>query len=134
MLGDSCDRSGCSARGDSRLCRHEAGDLPRRALAKSSMAPPARIFELINDFHRWAAWSPWEKLDPAMKKTFAALASGKGAVYEWAGNSKAGEGRMEITGTSPGSKVTIKLDFLKPFEAHNTAEFTLDARGWFHQM
>ncbi len=82
--------------------------------SKSIEAPPARIFELIHDFHRWPSWSPWEKLDPAMKRTFAGAPSGKGAVYEWAGNSKAGEGRMEITGTSPSSKVTIKLDFLKP--------------------
>jgi uncharacterized protein YndB with AHSA1/START domain len=92
-------------------------------------APPDRIFELINDFHRWGSWSPYEKLDPAMKKTYSGAASGKGAVYEWAGNSKAGEGRMEITDTSPGSRVTIKLDFLKPFEGHNTAEFTLEPKG-----
>ena len=64
-----------------------------------------------------------------MKRTFAGAESGKGAVYEWAGNSKAGQGRMEITGSVPSSKVTIKLDFLKPFEAHNTAEFTLDRQG-----
>ncbi len=99
--------------------------------SKSIEAPPASIFELINDFHRWAAWSPWEKLDPAMKRTFAGAPSGKGAIYEWAGNSKAGEGRMEITGTSPSSKVTIQLDFLKPFEAHNTAEFVLVPAGTF---
>jgi len=92
-------------------------------------APPERIFDLINDFHRWGLWSPWEKLDPMMKRTFAGAESGKGAVYEWAGNSKAGQGRMEITGSVPSSKVTIKLDFLKPFEAHNTAEFTLDRQG-----
>jgi hypothetical protein len=102
--------------------------------SKSIEASPARIFELIEDFHRWAAWSPWEKLDPAMKRTFAGAPSGKGAVYEWAGNSKAGEGRMEITGMSPGSKVTIKLDFLKPFEAHNTAEFTLVPAGAFTKL
>src|ERR1017187_8804374 len=76
--------------------------------AASIQAPPEKIFELIADFHRWASWSPWEKLDPAMNKTFNGAASGKGAVYAWAGNSKAGEGRMEITDTSPGSKVTIK--------------------------
>jgi hypothetical protein len=64
-----------------------------------------------------------------MKKTYSGAASGKGAVYEWAGNSKAGEGRMEITDTSPRSRVTIKLDFLKPFEGHNTAEFTLEPKG-----
>ena len=96
--------------------------------AKSIQAPPEKIFDLINDFHRWVSWSPWEKLDPAMKRTFAGAASGKGAVYEWAGNSKAGQGRMEITDAAPGSKVTIKLDFLKPFEGHNTAEFTLGTR------
>jgi uncharacterized protein YndB with AHSA1/START domain len=97
--------------------------------AQRIQAPPERIFELINDFHRWASWSPWEKVDPAMKKTFTGAVSGRGAVYEWAGNRKAGQGRMEITDTSPGSKVTIKLDFLKPFEGHNTAEFTLESKG-----
>jgi hypothetical protein len=97
--------------------------------ATSIQARPEKIFELIDDFHKWSSWSPYEKLDPAMKKTFTGAASGKGAVYAWAGNSKAGEGRMEITGTSPRSKVTIKLDFLKPFKSHNTAEFTLEARG-----
>jgi uncharacterized protein YndB with AHSA1/START domain len=94
--------------------------------ARSIQAPPQRIFDLINDFHRWGLWSPWEKLDPMMKRTFAGAESGKGAVYEWSGNSKAGQGRMEITGSIPNSKIIIKLDFLKPFEAHNTAEFTLD--------
>jgi len=97
--------------------------------ARSIQAPPERIFDLINDFHRWGSWSPWEKLDPMMKRTFAGAESGKGAVYEWAGNSKAGQGRMEITNSVPGSKITIKLDFLKPFEAHNTAEFTLVPQG-----
>jgi uncharacterized protein YndB with AHSA1/START domain len=97
--------------------------------SQSMQTPPDRIFELIDDFHKWASWSPYEKLDPAMKKTFSGARSGKGAVYMWAGNSKAGEGRMEILDTVPASKTTIKLDFLKPFEGHNTAEFTLDARG-----
>jgi uncharacterized protein YndB with AHSA1/START domain len=99
--------------------------------AKSIQAPPEKIFELINDFHHWASWSPYEKLDPTVKKTFSGAPSGKGAEYAWAGNSKAGEGRMEITAASPGSKVTIKLDFLKPFEGHNTAEFTLEPKGEF---
>ena len=92
-------------------------------------APPEKLFGLIADFHNWAAWSPYEKLDPSMQKTFSGAASGKGAVYEWAGNGKAGQGRMEITGASPGSNVTIQLDFLKPFEGHNVAEFTLEGRG-----
>jgi uncharacterized protein YndB with AHSA1/START domain len=92
-------------------------------------APPEKIFDLIHDFHRWASWSPYEKLDPAMRKTFSGAERGKGAVYQWAGNKKAGEGRMEITDTAPGSKVVIKLDFLKPFEGHNIAEFTLEPDG-----
>jgi hypothetical protein len=88
-------------------------------------APADRIFPLIADFHNWARWSPWEKLDPAMTKTYSGAASGKGAIYQWAGNSQAGEGRMEIMEASAPSLVRIKLDFLKPFKAQNTAEFTL---------
>ena len=95
----------------------------------SIKAPPDKIYALINDFDRWRAWSPYEKLDPAMKRNRSGATSGKGSVYEWEGNSKVGKGRMEIADTSPPSRMTIKLDFLKPFEAHNTAEFTLDAKG-----
>lgn len=92
-------------------------------------APPERIFALINDFHQWAAWSPYEKFDPAMKRTFESPASGKGAVYAWDGNSKAGAGRMEITQSVPPSKIMIQLDFSRPFEGHNIAEFTLEPKG-----
>ena len=95
----------------------------------SIQAPPDRIFPLIDDFHNWNAWSPWEKLDPAMNRTHSGAASGKGAVYEWDGNSKVGKGRMEITDVTPPSKVGIKLDFIKPFEGHNVAEFTLEPQG-----
>jgi len=97
--------------------------------ATSIDAPPEEIFSLIQDFHRWGSWSPYEKLDPTMKRNFSGAPNGKGAVYEWAGTSKVGSGRMEITDISPRSKVTIKLDFLKPFECHNMAEFTLEANG-----
>ena len=97
--------------------------------ATSIKAPPERIFALINDLHSWGAWSPYEKKDPAMKRTFSGTAKGKGAVYEWEGDHNVGKGRMEITDTSPPSKVTIKLDFIKPFEGHNTAEFTLEGKG-----
>lgn len=92
-------------------------------------APPEKIFPFINDFHSWIAWSPWEKLDPALKRTYSGAPNGKGTVYEWEGNHNVGKGRMEITDTAPPSKVVIKLDFMKPFEAHNIAEFTLDAQG-----
>ena len=92
-------------------------------------APPDKIFPHLNDFHKWAAWSPWEKLDPEMKKTHSGPDRGKGTVYEWEGNKQVGKGRMEILEESPPSKMLIKLDFFKPFEAHNTTTFTLDRQG-----
>ncbi len=95
----------------------------------SIKAPPEKIFPLINDLHGWGSWSPWEKKDPEMRRTYRGAAQGKGAVYEWDGNNQVGKGRMEITEASPPSRVAIKLDFIKPFEAHNMAEFTLDAQG-----
>ncbi len=88
-------------------------------------APPAIIFPFINDFRKWEAWSPWEKIDPALKRTYGGTTSGNGAVYEWNGNKDVGQGRMQITESTPTSKVVLKLDFMKPFEAHNTVEFTL---------
>lgn len=87
-------------------------------------APAERIFPLIDDFQQWANWSPWENRDPAMKRSFSGSASGKGAVYAWDGNKNVGSGRMEILDASQPSKILIKLDFFKPFEGHNTAEFT----------
>ena len=87
-------------------------------------APPEKIFPLINDFHQWGTWSPWEGKDPGMKRTYSGTASGRGAVYAWDGNKNVGSGRMEILDASSSSKITIKLDFFKPFEGHNTAEFT----------
>lgn len=97
--------------------------------ATSIKAPPEKIFALINDFHSWDAWSPYEKLDPAMKRTRSGAANGKGAVYAWESDGKAGAGRMEITESSASSKVAIQLDFAKPFESHNIAEFTLEPQG-----
>jgi hypothetical protein len=88
-----------------------------------------KVFAQIDDFHNWGSWSPWEKLDPAMKKIHSGPASGKGAIYEWEGNKQVGKGRMEITESSSPSKIVIKLDFFKPFEAHNTADFVLEAQG-----
>jgi len=97
--------------------------------AISIKAPPERIFPLIDDFHRWPVWSPWEKMDPDMKRTFSGPPSGKGSAYAWQGNSKVGEGRMEILDDPAPSKVVIKLDFIKPFEGHNTATFLLEPKG-----
>jgi uncharacterized protein YndB with AHSA1/START domain len=92
-------------------------------------APPEKIFPLISDFHQWRAWSPYEDRDPNLERNYGGAASGKGAVYEWNGNKNVGSGRMEILDAPPPGKVVIKLDFLKPFEAHNTAEFTLLPQG-----
>jgi hypothetical protein len=91
-------------------------------------ASPEKVASLINNFHQWDAWSPWAKLDPTMKTTYSGPASGTGAVYEWEGNSKVGKGRMEILSTDP-AKTSIKLDFLKPFESHNTSDFVLEPQG-----
>jgi uncharacterized protein YndB with AHSA1/START domain len=92
-------------------------------------AAPEKIFPLINDFREWEPWSPWEKVDPAVKRTYSGAASGEGAVYEWSGNKNIGQGRMEIVESSPPSKIKLRIDFIKPFEAHNTIEFTLIPQG-----
>ncbi len=84
---------------------------------------------LVIDLRAWSGWSPYDKKDPAMKRTLSGAASGPGAVYEWDGNKDIGQGRMEILAATPPSKVTLQLDFLKPFQARNTAEFTLQANG-----
>ncbi len=88
-------------------------------------ADAQRVFGLINRFDQWALWSPWEKLDPAMQRQHSGAAEGVGACYNWTGNKKVGTGRMEILASTAPNHLKIKLDFLKPFEAHNTAEFSL---------
>jgi uncharacterized protein YndB with AHSA1/START domain len=97
--------------------------------AVSIKAPPEKLFALINDLKGWAGWSPWEKKDPAMKRTFGTVTRGKGATYGWDGNKDVGQGSMEIIESIPSSKIGIKLDFLKPFEAHNLVQFTLTPKG-----
>jgi hypothetical protein len=88
-------------------------------------APSDVVFALINDLHEWTKWSPWEKLDPAMKKTYEGPKAGRGASYAWKGNSKAGEGRMTITESRPNEAVALDLVFLKPFPATNVTTFVL---------
>jgi hypothetical protein len=92
-------------------------------------APPSDVFAQVNDFHKWQAWSPWAKLDPAMKLTYDGAPAGTGAIYAWAGNSKVGEGRMTMTESHPSELITIKLEFMKPFKATHTAEFTFKPQG-----
>jgi hypothetical protein len=102
--------------------------------ATSVGAAPDKIFPLINDFKNWGSWSPYEKKDPAMKRTFSGQTSGTGAVYEWDGNSQVGKGRIEIIDTSAPARVTIKLDMIKPMEGHNVVDFTLEPRGGATQI
>lgn len=91
-------------------------------------APPEAVFRLVENFHRWTDWSPWEKLDANLNRTYSGAERGVGAVYAWEGK-KSGSGRMEITGAAPGSRIIIKLDFIKPFAAHNISEFSFDREG-----
>ena len=92
-------------------------------------APPDKIFPLLNDLHSFPRWSPYEKKDPAMKRTYNGPVSGKGSVYAWDGDKNVGSGSMEITDSSPPSVVKLKLDFTRPFEAHNVVTFTLVPQG-----
>lgn len=92
-------------------------------------APPEKVFHLINDFHQWQAWSPWENIDPTMQRTYSGTPQGVGTIYGWEGKGKVGAGRMEITTARPPAEIIIQLDFIKPFEAHNIAEFILTPQG-----
>jgi hypothetical protein len=91
-------------------------------------APSDKVFPLINDIKAWTAWSPYEKKDPAMKRTYGAVTAGKGATYAWEGDKNVGQGSIEMIESGP-RKIVIKLDFLKPFEAHNMGEFLLEPKG-----
>lgn len=92
-------------------------------------APPAAVFEQVNDFHNWEAWSPWAKLDPTAKNTFEGPTSGKGAIFRWDGNHEVGSGSMTITESRPSDRILIDLAFLKPFEGTNKTEFTFVPQG-----
>ena len=92
-------------------------------------AQPSAVFEQVNDFHKWDGWSPWAKIDPAMKTVYEGPSSGTGAIYSWIGNSKVGQGRMTILESRPSDMIRIRLEFLKPFKATNAAEFTFLPEG-----
>ena len=92
-------------------------------------APAPAAFAQVNDFQNWQAWSPWEKVDPALKRQYEGPKAGTGAVYAWQGNKDVGEGRMTIMESRPAEVVRIKLEFFKPFAATNTAEFSFKPAG-----
>ena len=104
-------------------------DVFRIQRSASIAAPPEKIFPLINDFRAFGSWSPYETLDPAMKRSYSGSAAGKGAVYAWESDGQAGIGRMEITESTLPSRIQLNLDFTKPFEAHNIVEFSLEPKG-----
>ena len=92
-------------------------------------AAPEKIFPLVNDFRAWRQWSPWENIDPNLKRNYSGAESGVGAAYAWEGNNQIGSGRMEILKSTPSSQIIIQLDFIKPFAARNTAEFNFQQKG-----
>ena len=92
-------------------------------------APASVVFAQVNDFHKWEAWSPWAKIDPAMKQTYEGASSGTGAIYTWAGNNQVGEGRMTITESHPNDLIKIKLEFIKPWSATNATDFAFKPQG-----
>ena len=97
--------------------------------SRTVAAPPDVVHAYVNDFHKWSEWSPWEKLDPAMKRDYSGAPAGTGAAYHWAGNNDVGEGHMTITDSRPAQSVTIRLEFLKPFAATNTTQFDFAPSG-----
>ena len=92
-------------------------------------APAPAVFAQVNDFHKWDAWNPWAKMDPAMKQTYEGAPAGVGAIYTWPGTKEVGEGRMTLTESRPPELIRINLEFLKPFAATSTAEFTFRPDG-----
>jgi hypothetical protein len=92
-------------------------------------APATVVFPHVNDLHKWQAWSPWAKMDPAAKNTFEGPAEGLGSIFSWDGNNKVGSGRMTVIESRPSALVKFKLEFFKPFKAVNTAEFTFTPEG-----
>jgi hypothetical protein len=92
-------------------------------------APPASVFGEVNDFHKWDAWSPWAKLDPNAKVSFEGPQSGTGAIMNWSGNDKVGEGTLTLTESKPDELVKVKVDFVKPFEGSTTSQFAFKPDG-----
>lgn len=92
-------------------------------------APPEKIFAVLNDFRQGQSWSPYEKKDPAMKRTFSGPATGKGSVYAFEGNNEIGTGSLEIVESIPAQKIALRLDMIKPFEGSNNIEFRLEPKG-----
>jgi uncharacterized protein YndB with AHSA1/START domain len=101
----------------------------RVARSTTISAPPTAVFAQVNDFHKWEAWNPWGKIDPAVKQTYEGAPAGTGAIYRWSGNKEVGEGRMTITESRPSDLIRIQLEFFKPFAGNSIAELTFKPEG-----
>ena len=101
----------------------------RVARSANCPLPAAPLFAQVNDFRNWDNWSPWAKLDPAVKNTYTGAPAGAGAMFAWAGNKKVGEGRMTLLESRPNESIKIKLEFIKPFAATNAVEFRFEPKG-----
>jgi len=101
------------------------GDTFRVERSTTIDAPAERIFEWLNDFRRWTEWSPWEDVDPDLRRSYDGPQTGVGSGYAWQGNRKAGSGRMEITGADHPRGIDLRIDFLKPFRSTNQVHFEL---------
>ena len=101
----------------------------RVARSATVTAPPQAVFAQVNDFHKWEAWNPWGKIDPAMKLNYEGAPAGTGAIYTWIGNKEVGEGRMTLIESRPSDLIRIKMEFFKPFAGNSIAEFTFKPEG-----
>jgi hypothetical protein len=97
--------------------------------SETMSVPPERVFQYVNDLHNWEHWSPWAKLDPNAKSSFSGADSGSGAVMAWDGNKKVGAGKMTIVESKPWEMLRLKLEFIRPFQATNTTEFTFRSQA-----
>jgi uncharacterized protein YndB with AHSA1/START domain len=101
----------------------------RVARSTKVSAPPSEVFAQVVDFHKWEAWNPWGKIDPAMQQSYEGAPAGTGAVYLWNGNKEVGAGRMTIIESRPSELIRIKMEFFKPFAGTSTAEFAFKPEG-----
>jgi uncharacterized protein YndB with AHSA1/START domain len=104
-------------------------DSYRVSRSRTIGAPPLTVYPLVADFHQWEKWSPWAKLDPAMKTTFSGPVAAAGSSYAWSGNDKVGEGRMTIVEARPGERLRLQLEFIKPFASTSSTEFGFAAKA-----
>jgi uncharacterized protein YndB with AHSA1/START domain len=88
-------------------------------------APADKIFPYISQFRLGEKWSPYEKVDPNLKKTFKGTDGQVGSIMEFDGNMEAGSGQLELLNLVPNESVDIKLTMTKPMFAENLIQYRL---------